>query len=189
VRSRVAASLSWIQIRDAIAEPSAWRRGRAVGVDGPYIGVVPDDGFNAGEIVLLESRRGPQVRATLARWGLCPPGGGPVALWSPAASLLALPLSDLCECRPDEVAIDRRAVIGQRAMTSTHRPHRYELIAEDGTWTCALFAAVDTSVAAREDAARAEAEAAARADREARAGRRTDRSVQGVWLRSSLKDR
>jgi hypothetical protein len=185
----VAASLSWIQIRDALAEPSAWRRGRAVGVDGPYIGVVPDDGFNTGEIVLLESRRGPEVRATLARWGLIPDGGGPVAMWSPAASMLALPLSDLCECQPQDVTIDRRAVIAQRSMTSAHRPHRFELIAEDGSWTCALFAAIDTSVAAREEAARAEAEVAARVEREARASRRTDRSVQGVWVRSSLRDR
>ena len=90
---------------------------------------------------------------------------------------------------PEEVTIDRRAVIGQRSIPSAHRPHRFELIAEDGAWTCALFAAVDTSAAAREAAARAAAEAAARADREARASRRADRSVQGTWMRSSLREK
>ena len=178
--------LTWTEVRDAIADPAAWRRGRIVAVDDQYVSVVPESGPSAGDVILLESKRAPQVDVTRTRRGMPHPFGGELALWSAPARILAIPLAPLCHCGPDEVHIDRRAVIGQRAMVSAHRPYRFELIADDGTWTCALFSAIDTDAVARAADALAEERRRAEAEEAERAAHRPDRSVLGRWVRSSL---
>jgi hypothetical protein len=172
MRYQVPKRLHWVQVRDAVAAPEGWRPGRLTGVDvdgetGTATIVALDEDGGDGAEVMLTCGRADEL-ATAARRGIAHPGGGHRVLWSVGGRVLALPAARDCDGDGSDIVIDTRAVI-------VEDKRRYTLLAEDSTWSCLLFGAVDQV-----------ALDAAKTDAEERAAGREDRSTLFPKLRTTL---
>jgi hypothetical protein len=149
--------LHWVQVRDAVAGPEGWRAGRLTGVEGDgAIVVTLDERGDDGAVATLTCGRA-EALAGASAGGIAHPRGGHRVLWTVPGRVLAVPTAKRCEGDGTGIVIDHRAII-------VEAKREFELLAEDSSWSCRLFEAVDSAaLAAAED--EAETKAAARADR------------------------